>query len=784
MKSTNKKNTDELNVVDLAMYLLSKWPWFLLSILLCVGLAWYKYSSTPFVYFRTATIIIKDPEQGNRYSAGFDRYDNLINKVNVTNEIYRFRSKNLFRSVIERLNANVSYKIKDGLRYNECYTSAPITLILPEDSKSRSLNFVATLQADGVIVLSNFAGAAEGETFSGKLNEPIATPAGELKFAPTNFMNDNWLGKEIYVSSVPVDAMIGHYLANFAIRQVEQEAPILSLSLKDNSPIKAEDMLNTIIAIYNEESIKDKNQIAINTANFINERLIIIENDLGVVEKDLEQFKIANQMINGVAPTAGRYETEAIKYSQDAMELQTQLELAQYIRNYLTDPSKEVELIPTNVGLSSANTETLINQYNAAKLRRDRLAENGNDNNPVVLELNNTLRAMKQTIIRTVDNLIANIEAQTEDVLSRERRAQARFQQIPSKERGMLSIERQQKLKEALYTFLLNKREENALSQSMVDTNAQIIDDTSGSNSPIAPSRNRIIFMGFLVGFAIPAVWFIMLMFLDTRVRSRREIKNAISVPIVGEIPFDKDYMKRLEEAMSKNTYVPELSGVLNEAFRILRTNMNFMRKGENDNKVITLTSFNESAGKTFVVSNLARSIANAQKRVLLIDIDIRKGTLSQPLGRKVQGLSNYLADPSITVDNILHKEFLPNVDLIPAGTIAPNPAELLMSDRLDALVEQMRDRYDYIIADNVPIGIIADSAISNRIADMTLFVVRAGRLDRRQLPDLEELYQDKTLTNMAIVFNGSEIHRRGYGYGYGYGAEKPKKGLFSFNRK
>ena len=780
MKSTNIKS-DELNLVDLALYLLSKWPWFLLSVLLCVGLAWYNYSRTPFVYFRTATIIIKDPESGNRYSAGFDRYDNLINKVNVTNEIYRFRSKNLFRSVIERLNANVSYKVKDGLRYNECYTSAPIALTLPEECKNRSLDFIATLRDGGVIELSNFAGAADGEKFSGKLNDSISTPVGYIKFAPTNFMSDAWLGRDIYISSVPVDAMIGYYLSNFAIRQVEEEAPILSLSLKDNSPIKAEDILNTIIAIYNEESIKDKNQIAINTANFINERLIIIEQDLGVVEKDLEQFKISNQMINGVGSTAGRYESETIKYSQDVMELQTQLELAHYIRNYLTDPTKEVELIPTNVGLSSANTETLINQYNMAKLRRDKLAENGNDNNPVVLELNNNLRAMKQTIIRTVDNLIANIEAQSDDLRSRERRAQARFQQIPSKERGMLSIERQQKLKESLYTFLLNKREENALSQSMVDTNAQIIDDTSGSNSPIAPSRNRIILLGLLVGLAIPAVWFLMLMFLDTRVHSRKEIKDAISVPIIGEIPNDREYVKRLAESKMA---VPELSGMLNEAFRILRTNMHFMRKGENANQVITLTSFNESAGKTFIASNLARSLSNTQKRVLLIDIDIRKGTLSHSLGRKVKGLTNYLADSSISVQDILHKDFLPNIDIIPAGTIAPNPAELLMSERLDALVEQMRANYDYIIADSVPIGIIADGAISSRIADVTLFVVRSGRLDRRQLPDLEELYQEKRLKNMALVFNGSEVRRRGYGYGYGYGEKKPKRGLFSFLRK
>ena len=792
MKPTNNKKSDELNLIDLALYLLSKWPWFVLSILLCVGVAWYKYASAPFVYFRTATIIIKDPESSNRYSASFDRYDNLINKVNVTNEIYRFQSKNLFRAVINRLNANISYKIKSNLRYEECYTTSPVTLVVPEESKNRSINFVATLKPEGGIELSSFSGAAETEIFVGKLNEPIPTPAGELRFTPTNFLNESWIDRPIYVSQVPVDAMAGYYLSNFAIRQVEQEAPILKLSLKDNSPIKAEDILNTIIAIYNEQSIKDKNQIAINTANFINERLIIIEQDLGSVEKDLEAFKISNQMINGVAPTAGRYESETIKYSQDVAELHAQLELAKYIHAYLTDPTKDVELIPANTGLSSANTEELINQYNMLKLRRDKLAEDGNTNNPVVLELNKNLHALKQTIVRTIGNLIANIEAQTEDLQSRERRAKARFQQIPSQERGMLSIERQQKLKEALYTFLLNKREENALTQSMVDTNAQIIEDTSGSNAPISPMRNRIILLGILVGLAIPAVWFLLLMFLDTRVHSRREIKNAVSVPIIGDIPQDKGFAK----SVADGNVAPELSEILVESFRILRTNMNFMLKGEKELKVLTLTSFNESAGKTFVTTNLARSLANAQKKVLLIDADIRKGTLSQSLGRRQIGLTNYLADPTLTATDILHTDFMPNVDLVPAGMVAPNPSELLLSERLDELVAQMREIYDFIIIDNVPFGIIADGDISNRVADITLFVVRAGRLDRRQLPELEELYQEKKLRNMALIFNGSDIHRRGYGYGYGYGGYgyggygygygygTQKKGLFSRFKK
>ena len=561
--------------------------------------------------------------------------------------------------------------------------------------------------------------------------------------------------------------MVAYYQGSMGIRQEEEEASILTLSLKDLSAARAEDMLNMLITVYNEEAIKDKNQIAVNTANFINERLIIIGEELGDVESDLESFKRDNQVVD-ISSSASMYMSETQKYGADAMELETQLRLAEYIKDYLTDPRKETDLIPANTGISDMNIESQITLYNTIKLKRDRLIDDSSDSNPVVEELNNSLRAMKQSIIRAVDNMVVSINVKRNDAQHRERRAQSRVASIPAKERQMLSIERQQKIKESLYLFLLNRREENALSQAMADNNARVIDGAEGSDAPISPSRNRILLLGVLVGIALPGIAFLTVLFMDTRVRGRKDIEKAVSVPFLGEIPLDKEAAKRNKGKKETLAVHEQGDDIVSEAFRILRTNMTFMAKKGKAMQVITFTSFNPGAGKTFISHNLALSLVYARKRVILVDLDIRKGTLSRHFGKHVNGVTNYLSDPTVRADDIIrHME---HFDIIPSGTVAPNPAELLMDDRLDELMDELRTRYDYIIADNVPVGLVADAAIANRIADLTIFVVRAGRLDRRQLPDIEQLYENKQLKNMALVLNGVAPHRRGYGYGYGYG--------------
>lgn len=765
------KNDQGINLVDLLVYFASKWKWFLLSVLVCGGIAWYNYARAPLLYFRSATVIIKDPSNKTS-TTGLDRFDNIINKVNVANEILQFRSKKLMREVVQRTHADVSYMVEDGLRSNELYRQSPVLVSFPDALPEQDFALTVTPKGGNTVVLSDFAGIEAEPSYTVGLNDTVAINSGMRVVAtPTNYYGESWTDTPIRVRKCPAEVMVNYYKSALGIQQEEEESSILTLALKDNSPARAEDVLNTLITVYNEEAVKEKNQVAVNTANFISERLIIIENELGGVESELESFKQRNQIVD-IATSAGMYMSESQKYNTDALELETQLRLANFIKDYLTDPTKETGLIPSNTGISDMNIESQIALYNSAKLKRDRLIDDSSENNPVVQELNNTLRAMKQNIIRAVDNMIVSLEVKRNDAQNREMRAQSRVTAIPAKERQMLSIERQQKIKETLYLYLLNKREENALSQAMADNNARVIDGAEGGNAPISPNRNRILLLGLLVGLALPGVGCLMVLFMDTRVHDRRDIEKAVSVPFLGEIPYEKE----ADGGHGKNRAVPEAQGasaeeaddsMVAEAFRVLRTNMSFMSKKDCPVQVITFSSFGEGMGKTFMSRNLGMSFVYAKKRVVLLDLDIRKGTLSRQFGGHRNGVSNYLADPSVSVDDIIRHQGA--FDLVPSGDVAPNPAELLMDERLDELVDELRKRYDIIIADSVPVGIIADAGIANRIADLTVFVIRAGRFDRRQLPDIETLYGEKKLKNMALVLNGVNPHRHGYGYGYGY---------------
>ena len=755
--STNGRNDQDVNIIDILMFLLSKWKWFVISIIVFGGLAWFQYARTPKTYFRSATVIIKDPSN-KISSAGLDRYDNYINKVNVANEILQFRSKKLMRDVVSRVSADIDYKVKEGLQMTELYKKSPVSVRFLETTPEMHLNMVVTPLDSSKVMVSDFGSDESDKKWTVPMKDTVNIEGVKLVVAPTNYYTDSWKGEHIHITKNPMSSVVGYFISSLGIRQEEDEASILTLSLKDRSAARAEDVLNMLISVYNEEAINDKNQVAINTAEFINERLIIIESELGGVESHLESFKRENRIVD-IATTAGMYVGESQKYNTNVMELETQLRLATYIKDYLTDPTREIDLIPANTGISDMNIESQIAQYNTIKLRRDKLIEDSSEKNPVVEELNKSLRAMKQSIIRAVDNMIVSINVRRNDAQSRESQAQSRVSSIPTKERQMLSIERQQKIKESLYLFLLNKREENALSQAMVDNNARVIDGASGPNAPIAPNRNKIMLLGLLLGLAFPGVIFLMIMFLDTRIRTKKDIQGKVTAPFLGVIP-EQD---------------KENENLTSEAFKIVRTNMSFLSRKDRKIQVIMCTSFSSGDGKTFVSLNLANSFISARKKVVLVDLDIRKGTLTAHFSKHshhhAQGVTNYLADTDLRLDDIISSDTgVEGLDLIPSGSIAPNPAELLMDERLDEMFKELRNRYDVIITDSVPVGLVADATIANRVADLTLFVVRAGRLDRRQLPDIEAMYQERKLTNMSLLLNGADFHHHGYGYGYGYG--------------
>ncbi|WP_222867750.1 GumC family protein [Sphingobacterium phlebotomi] len=777
--SANEKKELSINVVDIVKYLISKWIWFVLSILIFGAFYYYQYKKSPLIYRSTETVMIKTPAN-TPVTARLTR-TNSANMVNVKSEILQLRSKELMQTTVERIGAETNYQDRSGLRYYELYTTSPVQVTIEEKSANNSSELLVTpLDKANVQVQDK---QKEGMKVKVALNKESKTPFGVITVKPTPFYNEKSYGKTIWVSKRSVVAAAAYFLSNLDIKQLDGDAGLLQITLEDANPQRAAAVITELIAVYNEVALRDKNQIAINTEEFIRDRLVIIESELGSVESHLERLQTANQGMD--AKSEGQmYLSDSRQFQSERTKIETDVNLANMMREYLTEKNGQYELMPNNTGLVDANVESQINEYNAMLLRRNRLVEGSSISNPVVADLDRNLASIRDNIYEAMDNAMRGLNIKLNNVIREEQSARGKAIQAPRKQRMMLSVERQQKVKEELYLYLLNKREENAINQAMTDESIRIVDAATRSNTPISPNKYRKLVTGVAIGTVLPAAILLMMLMLDTKIRSRQDIEGGLSVPFLGEIPLSN---KKAHILVTETGRDP-----LTEAFRILRTNISFMSKDDKEAQVIILSSFGIGAGKTFTSLNLAATLSYLGKKVAVLDLDLRKGTLSSRTGlNDVKGLSHYLSKSEVSMDDIRHSnEDIKNVDFFPIGAVAPNPVGLLLSKRLDNLIQELRSQYDYIVVDGVPIGIVADAAIVDRIADLTLFIVRAGKMDRRQLPDIERIYTERKINNLAVVLNGLKLGGSGYGYGYGgygygygYGLKEKRKFLGLFKR-
>lgn len=761
--------TNALNLIDLWYMFKRYWYWFVLSVMVFLGGAVYYVKSTAKIYTCVASVLIKNDSKGTSLAseaAAFEDLNVLNTKSSVDNEVLVFQSRNLMIEVVRRLNLNISYRVEAGLRELELYKESPVVLRFPDAEETSSLQMVVTPLDDKTVMLAGWKGDDEEWKQKVALKDTVETPVGKVVVTPTLYYSKMYYSVPVTVTKYNLLQVAKACNAGLRAYLADKKASIINLAIEDVSKARAEDIINTLIVVYNEDAINDKNQVAINTSNFINERLIIIEQELGGVESEIETFKKENLLTDIVSET-GIYLQNSNLYQQEGLGLENQLSLARSIKEYLYDPQHERDLIPSNTGIPDVNIEQSIGKYNEMLLKRNKLQENSSEKNPIIQELNGSLSAMRQTIVRTVDNLIAGLNAQLQRIEQQERQANRRISAVPSQQKYVLSVERQQKIKEALYLYLLNKREENALSQSITSSNARVIDPAMCSDTPVAPKTSMILLAALVGGFALPGLILWLIFSLNTKINSRRELEERLTAPILGEIPLLPKKHRRKEHEI----YVSENGrDAISEAFRIVRANMDFMEVNTNRLQVIVFSSFNPGAGKTFLSINMAVSMATGGKKVVLVDLDIRKGSLSERIGHKHEaGVTNYLSGKETNLDNLLEKgKYHPNLDVLYNGPIPPNPSELLRSKRLDDLLEWLKERYDYVILDNVPSNMSADAIIVNRVADLTLYVLRAGYMDKRLLPEVEKLYKSNKLKNMAILLNGVDI-RYNYGYGYGY---------------
>ena len=773
-----KPADDFIRIQDLWSMFVPKWYWFAISLFITLTIAVLYLLSTLPIYTRTAAILVKDNSKSSSSTSAMNDFSDLgifKSNTNINNELLTLKSPTLMTEVVNRLGLNETFTIRKGLKNVDLYKVSPVTITFC-DKTEVPLSFTIKFSSKEAFAISELEISGEdiGETLSAQMGDSIQTSAGIMIVSPTQEFTDAFIGTSIRYVRGSVRAAVDTYSNALVAELGNEDATIINLSINDTSIRKAEDILNTLIEVYNENWIRDKNQIAVSTSQFISDRLGVIESELGHVDENISSYK-SEHLLPDVQAASSLYMAQSAENNKELSTLNNQLSTAQYIRRELNTKQLD-QTLPANSGIVSANIETQISEYNNLVLDRNRLIANSSEKNPLVKNMASSLQSMQRTIIQSVDNLIVSLNTQIRSLRRQEEATTNRLASNPNQAKYLLSVERQQKVKEELYLYLLQKREENELSQAFTAYNTRLITAPRGSMFPTAPRKMNILLVAFAVGLLVPAVGIFMKENMNTKVRGRKDLEN-LSIPFIGEIPQYSGTKKKWWEFKHRKRQDMKIivvnegnRNIINEAFRVLRSNMDFMASKDNNQHVFVLTSFNPGSGKSFLAINIAISFAIKKKKILVIDGDLRHRTVSSYVDSPNKGLSDYLNNQIEDWKEIIvsYKGYT-NLHILPIGTIPPNPTELLEDSKLSMLIEALRPEYDYIFIDCPPVDIVADAQIIEKWADRTIFVVRSGLLDRSMLSELENMYTGKRFKNLSMILNGTESTGGRYGYRYGY---------------
>ena len=599
----------------------------------------------------------------------------------------------------------------------------------------------------------------------------IKTGFGDIVIVPNIDKHSPKVGSNLRVSIKPLNKAIRQYQSKILISTGEGSS-VIKLDLEDNIPERAIDFLNQIIKEYNNDVITDKEEVLKVTSDFINNRLELVFKELEEVDFTAEQLQKRNNL-TALNSQANIYlETERQTESRINNTANT-IQLIDYLKDEIKVKNKSSDLLPANIGIPDGNINQVTKSHNELVAQRDRILKNSSEKNPVVINLNNEINALKENLASALDNMKKTSEITLNSLNKEDARIRGQLYSAPTKQRQLRDIERQQSIKESLYLFLLEKREESAITLGMFSPNAKVIDSAYSSYTPVAPNKTFTYLAAFLLGIAIPVGFIYIEDLLDMKIYDKDDLMEILNIPYIGDVPLTS----RKTTLINKVDYSPKA-----ESFRILRSNIDFVLKELNaTTKKIFITSTRAQEGKSHTSTNLASSISFSEKTVLLIEMDIRVPKIMKYLKEKPSkkvGLSDYLADKSIKPNDIVNK--LDNnsfLDVIASGTIPPNPSELLMSERVKELFDYFEGKYDYIIADTSAVGLVSDTLLIANNADIFIYVVSANNIDKRQLVKVASpLYKDSRLPKMTMLLNGTNFEKKGYGYGYGYGNNPSKK--------
>ena len=786
MKETDFNEAQEskeenIDVKELLFKYLIHWPWFVGAVVACLIAAWvYLYVSTP-VYNISATVLIKDDKKGGSAgmlsgleSLGLDGM--VSSSQNIDNEIEVLRSKTIVKEVVEDLGLYISYTDEDEFPSRNMYKTSPVQVSLtPQEADLLEEPMIVEmmLQPQGSMDVTVKIDDDEYQKHFEKLPAVFPTDKGTLAFflTPDSVLSSKRTLEETTASEKTtrnITATINKPLAvakwcckNMTIEPTSKTTSVAVISLKNSNVQRGKDFINKLLEMYNINTNNDKNEVAQKTAEFINERISIISKELGSTEKDLESFK-RGAGITDLTSDAQIALTGSAEYEKKRVENQTQINLLQDLQKYMQNEGYEV--LPSNIGLQDLNLAAAINRYNDVLVERKRLLRTSTENNPTIINLDTSIGAMKENVQVSLDRVLRGLFITKADLDREASRYSRRISEAPGQEREFVSIARQQEIKAGLYLMLLQKREENAITLAATANNAKIIDDAIADDAPVSPKGKMIYLVALVLGVGIPVGVIYLLELTKFKIEGRSDVEKLTNVPIVGDIPLTDEKQGAIAVFENQNN-------LMSETFRNIRTNLQFML--ENDKKVILVTSTVSGEGKSFISANLAISLSLLGKKVIIVGLDIRKPGLNKVFNipRKEVGITQYLANPEKNLmDLVQPSDVSKNLYILPGGTVPPNPTELLARDGLDKAIETLKKNFDYVILDTAPVGMVTDTLLIGRVADLSVYVCRADYTHKNEYTLINELAENNKLPKLCTVINGLDLKRRKYGYYYGYG--------------
>lgn len=764
-------------LVKLLMY----WPWITGCVLAAlVGAFFYLKTQTP-LYTVSSSVLIKNEssKSGNSGASLADLGFVTSSTQNFDNELEILRSRTLLKKVVTSLDLYIDYTLPGSFRPTELYKQSPVKVwITPEEadrlgSAKVDLHFKQN-QLYEVTITHN---AQEWKKVIEKLPAVFSTPAGVFTFSADSLQPASHVPELIEATITSPNWITASFRERLNVAATNKTTTIAQLNLTDSQVARGTDFLNKLVELYNEEGNNDKNEVAAKTAEFIDERINIINRELGTTESELASFKQRAGVVD-IASDATQAAGEQASYERAYAENEVQLSLTNHLKNHILSTENQYEVIPANIGLTNGDLNTVVERYNEMLIERKRLLRTSHEDNPAVQSLNASIEVMRNSVMAAIQTAEKGLQINRQALKTQTRKFAGKVSDAPVQEKEYLSMSRQQEIQANLYLMLLQKREENNITLASTANNARVIDEPLAGGQ-VSPQSSQIYMIALVLGLGFPVGILFLWGLLQFKIKTRADVERITRLPIIGDIPLT-------EEAIDNAIVVREnRNELMEEVFRSVRTNVQYMLS--EDQKVILFTSTTSGEGKSFSAGNLACSFAFMGKKVIIVGLDIRKPGLNKifQLSHKGVGISQYLADPDHTdLLSLCQKSTVSdNLYILPGGSIPPNPTELVARKSLDHALEILKEHFDYVILDTAPIGMVTDTQLIARVADLSVYVCRSGYTAKSEFKLINALKEEGKLPHPCILLNGIDMNQRENGSYYGYG-KYGKYGKYGYGKK